>query len=1291
MLERTLMEQHYGSDHPDVAKMLANIGNIYGYLGDHTQEKEMQERALKILEQHHCSDHPDLAKILANLGNAYSSLSDHSRAKEVPERALKILEQHYGLDHPDVANTLAKLAAAYVSLGDHSRAKELGARRVHSHARRMQSAVKIMEDGTLRHGRWVENGPLQKTASEDGNTSMLAEEVLDAKSFNERGWQRLVGDQIEGAVEDFDKAIELDPSYAAAYNNRGIVRELAGRDDFSLDYDEADRLTSETPEVQEKLRKARKWKQIGWKGRGEVEAMQKAQDADFLISFTTGDRTCNDELLRILKNEKVLFRGELRSVTFCTDKSLSIAHRVVCSQTASLRKDGEFPSWFKEYMEAALQTRHGVLILNMTEGYLKSKACRWEFGYIRRPELVNVLIPGEPCKIVPWEELAQNAELCQEVFNSKGFSEAMMSQDLKQEKAKTLEQMSKLAKLAKEQEFQAWCELPLRQVAYAFSKRHFEEEKEEESEKISESSFQLARVCLETGFTARAKELLEKLLGSHQTGNLGLDNPGLANLLTYLANAHGALGDDRQKKEMLERALKLLEQHCGSVDPEVAITLVNLGSAHESLGDYKMAKEMLGRALKIEEHHYGLDHPVVAKTLVNLGNIHGDLGDQRQKKEMLERALKILEQSYGSDHPEVAITLTNLGNADGCLGDHRRAKEMLERALKIKEQHYGSDHPEVAIVLVNLGAPYGQLGAHSQTKEILERALKILEQHYGSDHPDVAKTLTNLGSAHLKLGDHTRGKQMLERALKFQERYYGSDHPEVADTLDKLVAARLLLDDLDAAKEMLERSVKIEMELLSALIASPGQPFVFGPQAQASGAPSAAASAGPSTLTMDTGFQNMMVEMLRQQAQLMAQNQQLVATMLRKMDLEEERRERAEQAAAAAAEEAKRAAVAASAGSVALFWGANHELHVSRNWCRVSISVEHCGKRGHRRQLKNQRKAFDGKDGKGDGKGGKSGKDRKGKPSGKKGGGKNPDAKGAGKGGKPEKKDTRKKKKKGNGGKTRAMTGEPESERMADQEEQYQEEQWGPWAAAPGDVLGATAVAEVLMEATVGPVAAEALSYAVPKAPWIRYICGRGPIGFFGSTPSGRGESELQRLPMEPLEFRSNFTMRRPPPGAFQWIVFLGSCSGFDEEVPGSAVSITAGIFPAPLTSEAATLTEDIEKKQDDLKDLFDLVVVLTELGISLGQVMAELRGGRSHMAFADLVQMRLFVKALSEWDKMTPEQQDRIREEALSRLVLGMMRRGPLYGHIVNYGEKIKAFMVQAIHGTMKPALPIR
>ena len=54
-----------------------------------------------------------------------------------------------------------------------------------------------------------------------------------------------------------------------------------------------------------------------------------------------------------------------------------------------------------------------------------------------------------------------------------------------------------------------------------------------------------------------------------------------------------------------------------------------------------------------------------------------------------------------------------------------------------------------------------------------------------------------------------------------------------------------------------------------------------------------------------------MMEMLRQQREMMAMNQQLVATMLRRMDLEEERRNKAEEKVLEAAEAAKKAAVAA--------------------------------------------------------------------------------------------------------------------------------------------------------------------------------------------------------------------------------------------------------------------------------------------------------------------------------------------------------------------------------------------
>ena len=54
-----------------------------------------------------------------------------------------------------------------------------------------------------------------------------------------------------------------------------------------------------------------------------------------------------------------------------------------------------------------------------------------------------------------------------------------------------------------------------------------------------------------------------------------------------------------------------------------------------------------------------------------------------------------------------------------------------------------------------------------------------------------------------------------------------------------------------------------------------------------------------------------MAEMLRQQREMMAMNQQLIATMLRRMDLEEERRNKAEEKVQEAAEAAKQAAEAA--------------------------------------------------------------------------------------------------------------------------------------------------------------------------------------------------------------------------------------------------------------------------------------------------------------------------------------------------------------------------------------------
>jgi len=69
-------------------------------------------------------------------------------------------------------------------------------------------------------------------------------------------------------------------------------------------------------------------------------------------------------------------------VTFCTDKSLGMGLHINEAQEMKRwnpffsdldqpRQPGEYPPWFKHYKEAADETRHGLLILQLTDSYLK--------------------------------------------------------------------------------------------------------------------------------------------------------------------------------------------------------------------------------------------------------------------------------------------------------------------------------------------------------------------------------------------------------------------------------------------------------------------------------------------------------------------------------------------------------------------------------------------------------------------------------------------------------------------------------------------------------------------------------------------------------------------------------------------------------------------------------------------------------------------------------------------------------------------------------------------------------
>ena len=45
-----------------------------------------------------------------------------------------------------------------------------------------------------------------------------------AQSYNSRGWSKYESKDYSGAIEDYDKAIELDSNYVTAYTKRGTAK-----------------------------------------------------------------------------------------------------------------------------------------------------------------------------------------------------------------------------------------------------------------------------------------------------------------------------------------------------------------------------------------------------------------------------------------------------------------------------------------------------------------------------------------------------------------------------------------------------------------------------------------------------------------------------------------------------------------------------------------------------------------------------------------------------------------------------------------------------------------------------------------------------------------------------------------------------------------------------------------------------------------------------------------------------------------------------------------------------------
>jgi len=117
-----ILEDALGPEHPAMAIPLNNLGYIFEETGDYAQAKALYERVLAIESATLPPDHPELAATLDNLAIVHSKHGDYAQALALQAKAFAIWERSLGPDHPNTAMSLAILGDIHLARRQHDEA-----------------------------------------------------------------------------------------------------------------------------------------------------------------------------------------------------------------------------------------------------------------------------------------------------------------------------------------------------------------------------------------------------------------------------------------------------------------------------------------------------------------------------------------------------------------------------------------------------------------------------------------------------------------------------------------------------------------------------------------------------------------------------------------------------------------------------------------------------------------------------------------------------------------------------------------------------------------------------------------------------------------------------------------------------------------------------------------------------------------------------------------------------------------------------------------------------------------
>lgn len=120
-----ILEDQLSPDHPDVAVIMTNLGNVYFELQQPDESEKYHQQALQIRKNAFGADAPSVAQSTYNLAVLYENQKKYELAETLYRQAISSWSESLGATHPYVGSALSNLSNVYTLQGKHEKAVDI--------------------------------------------------------------------------------------------------------------------------------------------------------------------------------------------------------------------------------------------------------------------------------------------------------------------------------------------------------------------------------------------------------------------------------------------------------------------------------------------------------------------------------------------------------------------------------------------------------------------------------------------------------------------------------------------------------------------------------------------------------------------------------------------------------------------------------------------------------------------------------------------------------------------------------------------------------------------------------------------------------------------------------------------------------------------------------------------------------------------------------------------------------------------------------------------------------------